>query len=50
LKVNILDYCLIDVLAGNNIYFPTKIVIYKNGKKYSEDLSLVGPETVLIGK
>jgi hypothetical protein len=50
LKVNILDYFLIDALAGNKIYFATKIIIYKNGKKYSEDLSLVGPETVLIGK
>jgi len=52
LKVKILDYFLIDALAGNKIYF-----IYQNyylqkwgGGKKSEDLSLVGPKTVLIGK
>lgn len=49
-KVNILDYFLIDALAGNMIYFVYQNYYLQEWKKYSEDLSLVGPETVFIGK
>lgn len=50
LKVNILDNFLINALAGNMICFVYQNYYLQKWKKYSEDLSLVGPETVLTGK
>jgi hypothetical protein len=50
LKVNILDYFLTDALAGNKIYLVYQNYYLQKMEKYSEDISLRGPETMLIAK